>query len=201
VATPGVLQSQDFKSYGLFTGLTFRETGWNSPDTFSSYYHDKAYINSITVGAFGEFFSYKYNSTICHLTLKLREFQFEYDLGSVSETVKNRLLYVDVSVAEKLKFDFKRWSTYVFGGVRADLVFSKSIQKDFQNVFEDSKPILLGTTLGVGFGKIFSGFFRLSFDFYYNYDLTKMNNTGRGEVQLKSFGFRIGIGPVNPASK
>lgn len=200
---PLASNSQTFKSYGFITGYSFKENGWSKPDTFSYYYHDKAYINSITFGLFGEFFSYKYNSTFCDLTIKAREFWFEYDLGNISDAqnVKNTLWYLSLAISEKLKFDSGRWSTYLLGGVRADMMISKNIQKDFQDVFEQSKSVLFGTTVGIGFAKRFSRFLRISFDLYYNYDLTKMYKSSSGEVQLKSLGFRIGIGPFNPAEK
>jgi len=201
--SPLIINSQTFKSYGLNFGTTFHEEGWEKPDTFSYYYHDKVYISTYTIGLYGEFLAKKYVSTIVNASFRARQYFFEYDLVDISEAmeVKNTLYFATLSVTEKLKFDFDRWSIYTFGGFKADYQISKSIDKDFQNVFDGSKQFLLGTTAGIGFAKRIAKFWRVSFDLYYDYDITKMYESSNGYVRNQGFGFKIGFGPYNPANK
>jgi hypothetical protein len=200
---PLITYSQLFKSYGLQFSSSFENTGWSHPDTVSKYYHDKAYIANYNFGVYGEFLAKKYISTLVNVDLRFRFLHFEYDLGNVADAqmVHNAITYADFSVCEKLKYDKDPWSVYLFGGIKSDIEIHRNIEKDFQNVFNDSKKLLFGVTTGVGFAKRFFKFWRLSFDIYYNHDLTKMYQSGLGKVQLDEFGFKLGIGPYNPATK
>jgi len=184
-------------------GLSFHDEGWSKPDTFSHYYHDKVYISTYRFGLYGEFLSTKFLSTTADLSIKYRKYFFEYDLGNINDArdVDNYSYIISLSAYEKIKYDFDRWSIYTFGGFRSDFRITKSISKDFQNVFEDSKAVLLGTTAGVGFAKRISRFWRISFDVYYDYDLTKMYESSTGYVRNSSIGLRVGFGPYNPANK
>ena len=137
------------------------------------------------------------------LSLRFRKYFFEYDLVNIGDAaeVNNSMVFTTLSVYEKFRIDFDRWSFYVFGGVRADYRLSNSIEKDFQNVFIDSKSFLFGTTAGIGFAKRIARFWRLSFDVYYDYDLTKMYESSIGNVRNNGVGFKIGFGPFNPKNK
>jgi hypothetical protein len=184
-------------------GFSLHDNGWSKPDTFGFYYHDKVYISTYHFGLYGEFLSTRFLSTMTDLSVVFKKYFFEYDLGNVNDAreVNNSSYLIRLSVYEKLKFDFDRWSIYTFGGLRSDFRLNKSIEKDFQNVFADSKSLLLGTTAGVGFGKRISRFWRISFDIYYDYDLTKMYESSNGYVRNSSIGLRIGFGPYNPANR
>jgi len=155
------------------------------------------------MGLYGEFLNKKNFSTLVEASFRVRHYFFEYDLDttSVPMEVKNTLYFTTLSVKEKIRFDFDRWSIYAFAGFKADYRISKSIDKDFQNVFEDSKPFLVGTTAGIGFAKQIARYWRVSFDLYYDYDLTKMIETSNGFTRNEGFGFKIGFGPFNPAKK
>lgn len=200
---PLFTSTQTFKSYGLSIGTTLHESGWSNPDTFSYYYHDKVYISSINMGIYGEFLSFSNASTMIDLQLKVRQYFFEYDLGSPEDAkeVENNLYFITLGITEKLRVDFDRWSIYGFGGVRFDTRISSSIEKDFPDVFAESKPFLIGTTAGVGFSKRVSRFWRVSFDFFYDYDLVKMYESPNGYIRNQGFGVKVGFGPFNPKKK
>ena len=200
---PLCARSQTFKSYGLGFGLSFYDNGWSKPDTFSYYYHDKVYISTYNFGVFGEFLASRFLSTTVNVSLKYRKYFFEYDLGNISDAreVDNSFYIISLAAYEKIKYDFDRWSIYAFGGLKTDFRISKSISRDFQNVFANSESVIPGVTAGVGFAKRISRFWRISFDIYYDYDLTKMYESSTGYVRNNSIGLRIGFGPFNPANK
>ena len=200
---PLFAQSQTFKSYGLNFGYSFYDNGWSNPDTFSYYYHDKVYISTYQFGVYGEFLASKFYSTNVNLSFKHRKYFFEYDLGNISDPqeVDNSFSIISLSAYEKIKYDFDRWSIYVFGGLKTDFRISKSVSKDFQGVFAGSDAMIPGITAGAGFAKRISRFWRISFDVYYDYDLTKMYESSTGYVRNNSIGIKIGFGPYNPANK
>lgn len=200
---PLFTHSQTFKSYGLDFGYNLYDNGWSKPDTFSNHYHDKVYISTYHLGVYGEFLATRFLSTTVNLSLKYRKYFFEYDLGlsSGAMEIDNYFYMIGLTAYEKVKFDFDRWSLYVFGGPKVDLRISKSINKDFQNEFVNSKSVIPGITSGIGFAKRISRFWRISLDVYYDYDLTKMIETPTGYVRNNSVGLRIGFGPYNPAKR
>jgi hypothetical protein len=200
---PLIAQAQTFKSYGLNFGTTFENFGWTHPDTSYHSYHEKPHTATYFFGIFGEFFSKKYYSTKVDLAVRSRQYTFEYDVNNPNGAgePKNTIDYLTLTVSEKLRLDINAWSFYLFGGIRGDFQFHKSIGQDFQNVFGGSKSVLFGLNTGVGIAKRFSKFWRVSFDLYYDPDILKLYNSSLGNVRNSEFGFKFGIGLYNPANK
>ena len=135
--------------------------------------------------------------------LGFRFFHFQLDNGNINNVtaVHNQITFANISIFEKLKYDSDPWSVYLFGGVKANIEIKRSIDRDFSNIFSGSKPVIFGLTSGIGLAKRFFRFWRVSFDIYYNHDLTKMYTSNLGNIQLNEFGFKLGVGPYNPATK
>jgi len=204
IMVPLLLQSQTFKSYGLQGGYSLAGKGWEHPDSTGSYYHNKAFIQSINIGGYAEFLSKKYYSTMLDIVLKFREYHFEYDLtpnSNDARLIDNNMYILSIAAYEKLKMDFDRWSVYVFGGIRANYRFKNSIDYDILDVFTNSNEFTAGITTGIGFRKRIEKFLSISVDLYYDGDFTKMYESNYGYVRNNEFGIRIGFGPFNPATK
>ncbi len=200
---PLVVNSQTYKSYGLKFGYTLNENGWNSPDTQGYAYHNKAYISTVYIGAYGEFFGKKFFNTQVDAAIRVRQYFFQYDKSIVNPPSNERTdsYMFSLAVSEKLKYDFKDWSFYVTGGLKGDVVVHNSIANDFQDVFNNSKTLLFGATTSIGFAKAISKFWRISFDIYYEPDISKTFSSSTGSVRINELGFKVGFGPFNPASK
>lgn len=204
VITPLLIHSQTFKSYGLYGGYSFDGKGWENPDTIGSYYHNKVFIKSINLGAYGEFLSKKHFSTMVDVGLKFRQYHFEYDNPpnpDDARLIDNTMYYITAAVYEKFKMDIDKWSLYLYGGINTGIRFNKSVEKDIQDIFENSKSFNAGTTAGIGFRKRIARFLSISFDLYYERDFTKMYESSSGFIRNSEIGFKIGLGPFNPASK
>jgi len=200
---PLLIQSQTFKSYGIKTGHSFDASGWEHPDTLGNNYHNKAYISTFSMGLFGEFFGQKYFNGMIDLGYKWRQFFFQYDLGNPNDNrdIRNAFNYFTLAITEKVKVESGRWNVHMYAGVKTELMFSKNIERDIQNIFENSKSLLYGFTAGAGFSKRFSQFWRISFDVYFERDLTKMYESNTGFIRNQEIGVKIGVGPYNPAKK
>jgi len=201
---PLLLQAQSFKSYGLTTSFTLAASGWENPDTLGNYYHNKAYINTFTLGTYGEFLNKKYYSTMIDVLFKWRRYYFQYDLTpspSQARMINNDMYFLSLAVYEKIKYDNGRWSAYVFGGIRANIRYKNSIEYDIQRIFENSNASSAALTAGIGFRKRIEKFFSISADIYYDMDFSKMYESAGGYVRNSEIGIRIGFGPFNPANK
>jgi hypothetical protein len=200
---PGALYSQLFKSYGINFSYSLQSAGWQHPDTISISYHDKPYISRFNAGITAEFFSKKYYSTLCGLSGGVKYYYFEYDVNNPNgpQYVHNDITMLTLSVAEKLRYDLKVWSFYLYGGLKLDYQFHRSLEQDFESEFGNSSPVILGATAGIGFAKGFSKFWRITFDIYYNPDITKMINAPAGSVRNSELGFKLGLGLYNPVNR
>ena len=136
--------------------------------------------------------------------LKFRNYHFEYDTPpnpDDARLIDNSMYYITASVYEKIKMDFDRWSVYLYGGLKTGIRFNKSIDKDIQDIFETSKEFNAGKTAGIGFRKRIARFLSISFDIYYDRDFTKLYESNSGFIRNSEIGFKIGLGPFNPATK
>jgi hypothetical protein len=199
-----LIYAQDFKSYGINTSYTFGAGGWENPDSLGSYYHDKVYINTFSLGFYGEFLNKKYNSTMVDVNFRWRQYFFEYDKtpnANDARLIYNDMYFISMAAYEKIKYDVDRWSVYAFGGLRANLRYKNSVEKDIQSIFFSSKSVTFAATMGIGFRKRIERFMSVSVDLYYDRDFTKMYESSTGYVRNNEFGIRIGFGPFNPAKK
>jgi len=200
---PLISYSQTYKSYGLKFGYTLHENGWNSPDTQGYAYHNKAYMYSAYIGAYGEFFGKKYFNTMVDAAIRVKQFFFQYDKSPVNPPANERTdsWYFTLAVSEKLKYDYENWSFYVYGGLKGDVKLHNSVANDFQDVFNNSNTFIFGATSGIGLSKGISKFWKISFDIYYEPDITNTFSSAKGIVRTNEIGFKIGVGPFNPGNK
>lgn len=195
--------SQTYKSYGLKFGYSLHENGWNSPDTLGYAYHNKVYIYTAYAGAYGEFFGKKYFNTMVDAALRVRQFFFQFDRASGTQASNERTdsWYFTLAVSEKLKYDYRNWSFYVYAGLKGDVRIHNGVANDFQDVFNNSKSFIFGATSGIGFAKGISKFWRISFDIYYEPDISNTYSSTHGILRTNEIGFKVGFGPFNPANK
>jgi hypothetical protein len=189
-----------FNEIGFKVGFTLNEYGWYHPDPFIANAYNHPDISTISVSAYGDFFKFKSFSTLLDAGFLLRGSKFEYDAvdnyGNVIgvKTASNTVYLMSLSLSEKLQYNIKSWEFYAYAGGRGNFTIGKSIEPNFQNVFNNSKTSVFGLTTGIGAGLHPGKKGIIYIELYYNPDFTRTYSSEFGYNKNEEYGIKLGVG-------
>ncbi len=201
---PSVLLSQNFISVGARISYSVYNSVWKLEDpAITRLYPDKPEFFNAYIGVYGEFLGRKSLSTFADISYHNTNYTFEYGMknttGEVTGTnkINSTVQYISILLQEKIRYGREKGPQVFFkAGPRVELEIKSNIDKDFQYVFKDAKPVIIGYTLTGGAEWNFSTF-RIGAECFWHGDITKTYSSAFGKIQNNSLGISLTAGWLN----